>query len=56
MARENLIRLSDEEKELVEEVRKTKFGDSDVALGVAVREACENYLGEMRLEAFNNDN
>jgi hypothetical protein len=53
MARENLVRLSDEEKELVKEVRKTKFGDSNVALGVAVREACENYLGEMRLEAAN---
>lgn len=44
MARENLVRLSDEEKKLVEEVRKIKFGDSEVALGVAVREACESYL------------
>jgi hypothetical protein len=56
MARENLVRLSDEEKELVEEVRRAKFGDSDVALGVAVREACESYLEEMHLEAFKNDN
>jgi len=55
MARENLVRLSDEERELVEEVRRTKFGDSDVALGVAIREACEGYLGEMRLEAMEDD-
>lgn len=56
MARENLVRLSDEEKKLVEEVRQTKFGGSDVALGVAVREACETYLGDMRLETMENDN
>lgn len=50
MARENLVRLSDGEKELVEEVQKSAFGDSDVALGVAVREACENYLSGERNE------
>jgi hypothetical protein len=44
MARENLVRLSDGEKELVEEVKTKEFGDSDVALGVAIRKACEEIL------------
>lgn len=44
MARENLVRLSDEEKELLEEVRSEEFGDSNVALGVAVRVSCEDFL------------
>jgi len=44
MARKNLVRLSDEEKELLEKVQSEKFGDSNVPLGTSVRVACENFL------------
>jgi len=51
MARENFVRLSDRELELLEEVRSTEFGSDSVPIGEAVSVACENYLGEMRLGA-----
>lgn len=56
MARENLVRLSDREKELLQEVRQTEFGTDSVPFGEVIGVVCENYLGEMRLEAFKNDN
>lgn len=46
MARENLIRVSEEEKELVESVRQTEFNTEEVPLGVAISVACENYLNQ----------
>jgi hypothetical protein len=36
---------------LLEEVRATKFGSDSVPLGEALEVACENYLGDMRLDA-----
>ena len=51
MARENMIRLSDRERALLEEVRMTEYGSDSVPLGEALERACEEYLGEMRLEA-----
>ena len=51
MARENTVRFSDREKALLEEVRMTEFGSESVPLGEALEVACEEYLGEMRLEA-----
>jgi hypothetical protein len=51
MARTNTVRLSDKEKKLLEEVRQTEFGSDSVPLGEALEVACENYLGEMRLDA-----
>jgi hypothetical protein len=44
MARENMIRVSDREKELLERVRMEKFGTDGVALGEALEAACESYL------------
>jgi len=51
MARENLVRLSDRELALLEEVRHTEYGTDSVPIGEAVSVACENYLGEQRLDA-----
>lgn len=51
MARDNHVRLSDRELKLLEEVRATEFGSDSVPLGEALETACENYLGEMRLDA-----
>ena len=51
MARQNTVKLSDREKALIEEVRETKFGSDSVPLGEAIEVACENYLGEMRVDA-----
>lgn len=51
MGRDNLVRLSDREKALLEEVRQTEFGTDSVPIGEALEVACENYLGEMRLDA-----
>jgi hypothetical protein len=51
MGRSNHVRLSDREVALIEEVRATEFGSDSVPLGEAVAVACENYLGEMRLDA-----
>jgi len=50
MARTNTVRLSDRERELLEEVRQTEFGTDSVPLGEALEVACENYLGEMRVD------
>lgn len=55
MARENLVKLSDRERKLIEEVRMTEFGTDSVPLGEAVEVACETYLGEMRLDAADLD-
>jgi len=46
-----MVRLSDREMALLEEVRGTKFGSDSVPLGEALEVACEDYLGEMRLDA-----
>lgn len=43
MARDNHVRLSDRELELLEEVRSTEFGTDSVPLGEALQVACENY-------------
>ena len=51
MARTTTVRLSDAERKLLEEVRQTEFGTDSVPLGEAVEVACEQYLGEMRLDA-----
>jgi len=51
MGRENLVRLSDRELALLEEVRDAKFGTDSVPIGEAVTEATESYLGQMRLDA-----
>lgn len=56
MAREHLVKLSERERELIEEVREVEFGTDSVPLGEAVEVACENYLGEMRLDAMQDDN
>lgn len=55
MARENHVRLSDREQALLEEVRQTEFGTESVPLGEAVEAACEQYLGQQRLEAADLD-
>jgi len=57
MARTTTVRVSDEERELLEEVRETEFGTDSVPLGEVIEVACENYLGPMRLDAadFNGD-
>lgn len=44
MARENTVKLSDSEKELIEDVREKHFGTDSVPLGEAVEVACRNYL------------
>jgi len=51
MGRETSIRVSEREKALLEEVRDTEFGTDSVPLGEALKVVCENYLGEMRLDA-----
>lgn len=51
MSRDNMIRVSDREKALLEEVRMTEFGSNGVPLGEALEVACEDYLGDMRLDA-----
>jgi len=55
MGRDNHIRLSDRELALVEEVRATKFGSDSVPIGEALEVACENCLGDMRLDAADLD-
>lgn len=55
MVRQNSIKVSDSEKELLEEVRQTKFGTDSVPFGEALQVACESYLGEMRLDAADLD-
>lgn len=55
MARKNLVRLSDRELALLEEVRETEFGTDSVPYGEALSAACENYLGKMRLQALDLD-
>ena len=51
MGRDTSIRVSEREKALLEEVRDTEFGTDSVPLGEALEVACENYLGEMRIDA-----
>jgi hypothetical protein len=51
MGRPTTVRVSEQEKELLEEVRNTEFGSNSVPLGEALEVACKNYLGEMRMEA-----
>lgn len=51
MGRDTSIRVSEREKTLLEEVRDTEFGTDSVPLGEALEVACENYLGEMRIDA-----
>ncbi len=51
MGRPTTVRVSEREKALLEEVRDTEFGSDSVPLGEALEVACENYLGEMRLDA-----
>lgn len=53
--RENHVRLSDREMQLLMEVRQTEFGTDSVPIGEAVEVACEQYLGEQRLDAANID-
>lgn len=51
MGRDTSIRVSKREKALLEEVRDTEFGTDSVPLGEALEVACEDYLGDMRLDA-----
>ncbi len=51
MGRDNHIRVSDKELALLDEVRDTEFGTESVPIGEAIEVACENYLGEMRIDA-----
>lgn len=51
MGRDNHVRLSDRELALLEEVRDTAFGTDSVPIGEALEVACEDYLGDMRLDA-----
>lgn len=51
MARENTIKVSDREKELLEEARYAEYGTDSVPLGEALEAVCESYLGEMRVDA-----
>lgn len=46
MARENRVRLSDEEKELLEEARQAMYPDAgeDVPLGKVIRRLSSEYL------------
>jgi hypothetical protein len=46
MGRENLIRISDSELELLEKVRKEEFNTDSVPIGEAVEVSCENYLSK----------
>lgn len=43
MVRQNSIKVSDEEKELLEEVRQAEFGTDSVPFGEALQVACEAY-------------
>jgi len=44
--REKTARLTEEELELVERVSESALGDSNVPNGLAIRIACEEFLGE----------
>jgi len=46
MARVNTVRLSDKERELLEQVREKEFGTNSVPLGEALDVACSNYLND----------
>jgi len=44
MGREELIRVSSEEKELLEKVRGEEFGTDSVPLGEVLELACQRFL------------
>jgi len=57
MARDNLVRLSDKEKKLLEEVRKIKFKSNSVPLGETIEIVCRNYLEDTKIDTNHfNDN
>jgi hypothetical protein len=45
MTRENRIRLSDQEKRLLETLKEMKYSDDPVPLGVVVGDACRAVIG-----------
>jgi len=44
VARENLIRVSEKEMELIESVREKEFSTDEVPLGLAISVACEEFI------------
>lgn len=44
MVRSNQVRVSDDEMELLEEVRREEFGTDSVPLGEVIDVACSGYL------------
>lgn len=53
--RENHVRLSDREIQLLIEVRQDEFGTDSVPIGEAVEVACKQYLGEQSIGTVNID-
>lgn len=42
MARENTVKVSNEEKNLLDEARESIFGTDEVPYGVVISELCKN--------------
>jgi len=56
MTRENRIRLSDQERRLVETLKEMKYGQDSVPLGAVVGDACRAVIGRREADADNDDN
>lgn len=48
--RDTTIRLSDNEKELLDKVAELRFGTSDVPYGHIVKELCKEEIGRQKAE------
>ena len=58
MVRQNRVRLSDQERRLVESIKQIKYSDSDPPLGFVIGEVCRSAIADSApdpAEADNND-
>ena len=55
MTRQNRIRLSDQEKRLLETLKEMKYSDDPVPLGVVVGDACRAVIARRDAETDSND-
>jgi hypothetical protein len=55
MAREQRIRVSKQEKRLLETLKNMKYGDDAIPLGAVVGDACRAVIARRDAEADSND-
>ena len=55
MTRKNRVRLSDQERRLVESIKQIKYSDSDPPLGFVIGEVCQWAIAESAPEPADAD-